>query len=276
MALPASGQITLNQVNVELGNSGTAQIGMNDAAVRDLFDDTSGQITMSQGHGKSSVSPASFVGSTTTLHSSSLNANGISGLATGDTIFFIAGNDTSLFGMGDSSDWNTMFAVGWPNAWNQQGMYEMLAYRTATGSDVGNIVGTGGSRRGSVAAGDPQPISVLGMPAFRGMGTPPSSPQYARATNSTSGNTTVQTFPSMTVADDGSTGILFTWINHRYASITTVPSGWTLAFTRNPEDGVSIAVMYKLNMSAGATGSIVSAWDRDEDSAGWGYIIPPP
>ena len=37
MALPASGQITLNQVNVELGLSGTAQIGMNDAAVRGLF-----------------------------------------------------------------------------------------------------------------------------------------------------------------------------------------------------------------------------------------------
>tara|TARA_B110000305_G_scaffold96451_1_gene108716 strand:- start:28801 stop:29748 length:948 start_codon:yes stop_codon:yes gene_type:complete len=54
MALPASGQITMNQVNVELGNSGTAQISMNDAAVRGLFDDASGQIAMSQGYGRSS------------------------------------------------------------------------------------------------------------------------------------------------------------------------------------------------------------------------------
>ena len=53
MALPASGAISLNQVNVELGNSGTAQIGMNDADVRTLFDDASGQIAMSQGYGKS-------------------------------------------------------------------------------------------------------------------------------------------------------------------------------------------------------------------------------
>lgn len=54
MALPASGQITLNQVNVELDNSGTAQIGMGDTAVRDLFGIPSGEIEMSDGYGKSS------------------------------------------------------------------------------------------------------------------------------------------------------------------------------------------------------------------------------
>lgn len=57
MALQSSGQISLNDVNVELGNSGTAQIGLGDSAVRDLFDDASGQISMSQGYGKSSFSP---------------------------------------------------------------------------------------------------------------------------------------------------------------------------------------------------------------------------
>ncbi len=53
MTLPSSGQITLNQVNVELGNSGTAQIDMNSAAVRTLFGVASGQIAMSNGYGKS-------------------------------------------------------------------------------------------------------------------------------------------------------------------------------------------------------------------------------
>ena len=52
MALPSSGQITLNQVNVELGLSGTAQIGMNDSAVRTLFGIASGEIEMSDGYGK--------------------------------------------------------------------------------------------------------------------------------------------------------------------------------------------------------------------------------
>ena len=52
MTLPASGAISLSQVNVELGLSATAQIGMNDAAVRTLFGVPSGAISMSDGYGK--------------------------------------------------------------------------------------------------------------------------------------------------------------------------------------------------------------------------------
>jgi hypothetical protein len=37
MALPASGAISLSAVNTELGLSATAQITMNDTAVRTLF-----------------------------------------------------------------------------------------------------------------------------------------------------------------------------------------------------------------------------------------------
>lgn len=54
MALPSSGAISLNDVNVELGNSGTAQIDMGSAAVRGLFGVASGAISMSNGYGKSS------------------------------------------------------------------------------------------------------------------------------------------------------------------------------------------------------------------------------
>ena len=56
MALPSSGQITLNEVNVELGNSGTAYIEMNSSAVRGLFGIASGEIEMADGHGKSNAS----------------------------------------------------------------------------------------------------------------------------------------------------------------------------------------------------------------------------
>jgi len=55
MALPSSGQITFNQVNVELDNTATAQVGLNDSAVRGLFGKSSGQISMSDGYGKSTV-----------------------------------------------------------------------------------------------------------------------------------------------------------------------------------------------------------------------------
>ena len=56
MALPASGNsISLQQVNVELGNTGTDAINMGSSAVRTLFDDASGAISMSDGFGKSNV-----------------------------------------------------------------------------------------------------------------------------------------------------------------------------------------------------------------------------
>ena len=56
MALQSSGQISLNDVNVELGNSGTAQIDMNSSDVRGLFGIASGEIEMSDGYGKANFS----------------------------------------------------------------------------------------------------------------------------------------------------------------------------------------------------------------------------
>jgi hypothetical protein len=60
MALPSSGSISLNQVNVELGNSGTATINMGSSAVRGLFDRASGSIGMGHGHGRSSCATGSW------------------------------------------------------------------------------------------------------------------------------------------------------------------------------------------------------------------------
>lgn len=52
MTLPASGAISLSQVNVELGLSSTASINMGASNVRTLFGVASGAISMSNGYGK--------------------------------------------------------------------------------------------------------------------------------------------------------------------------------------------------------------------------------
>jgi hypothetical protein len=55
MALPASGTITLSEVNVELGFNSGATITFGSSDVRGLFDVSSGTIAMSNGYGKSSA-----------------------------------------------------------------------------------------------------------------------------------------------------------------------------------------------------------------------------
>jgi hypothetical protein len=59
MSLPASGAISMNQVNVELGLGGTTSINLNQATVRTLFGVPSGAISLNDGHGKSSGPPVS-------------------------------------------------------------------------------------------------------------------------------------------------------------------------------------------------------------------------
>lgn len=63
MTLPASGAISMNQVNVELGAAGTTQRSLNDSAVRTLFGKASGQISMSDGWGKSYFTTPTTLGS---------------------------------------------------------------------------------------------------------------------------------------------------------------------------------------------------------------------
>ncbi len=142
MALPASGQISLNDVNVELGNSGTAQIDMNSAAVRGLFGIPSGEIEMSDGYGKSNAF-------TFTVSSNTQEAN-LSTLAT-------------------AAGWNGSDAVDvtissgvylWSDSTSNPGLLANVANCTIRNS--GYIIGKGGngSQYAGSSAGDA--LSVTG------------------------------------------------------------------------------------------------------------------
>lgn len=61
MALPASGQISMSQVNVELSKSATAQVALGDAAVRALAGVPAGAISLDNLHGKSSAVSVDYI-----------------------------------------------------------------------------------------------------------------------------------------------------------------------------------------------------------------------
>ena len=75
MTLPASGAISFSAVNIELGLTSTAQISLNDAAVRALFGDASGAVTMADAYGKSNTS---VPGAPTSVSASATSSSAIS------------------------------------------------------------------------------------------------------------------------------------------------------------------------------------------------------
>lgn len=61
MTLPASGLITLQDVNVELGKTANAAINLNDADVRSFLGKTAGAVSLSDAYGKTKSSSNSSI-----------------------------------------------------------------------------------------------------------------------------------------------------------------------------------------------------------------------
>jgi hypothetical protein len=134
MALPSSGQITLNQVNVELGLSGTAQIGLGDSSVRTLFGVASGQITMSNGYGKANVFTLTF-----SSHTANPDINALATAAGWD-------GSTELIVQVNSG----IYVYSTDNNPNYFGLHANVP---CTINNYGNIIGQGGIGGGSFQPG---------------------------------------------------------------------------------------------------------------------------
>ena len=152
MTLPASGQITLNQVNVELGNSGTAQIDMNSAAVRGLFDIASGEIEMSDGYGKADNFTLTISSNTTKF---AVNATATAAGWDGSTELVVKIN-TGVYVYSDLA--------------NASSSYCILADVACTINNSGNILGKGGNSSGSQTGGNAIRVTSSGVTILNNSG----------------------------------------------------------------------------------------------------------
>lgn len=179
MTLPVSpNPISLSQVNVELGLSATAQISLNDAAVRTLFGKPSGAISFSDGHGKRdrSIISHTFSGHTADAY---LNVETIPGYRAGKSDITITVNSgiylyaTSTGGAGltvvggNGSDTVTLVNNGFimgrggDGGWNSNGGSggpalsigrSITINNTNSSAYIGGGGGGGGSANSSTAA----------------------------------------------------------------------------------------------------------------------------
>lgn len=155
MALPSSGQITLNEIHVEAGGTSGTQASINDTDIRALIGKTANtQMAFSEWYGASAS--AQFVGSYGYVNASSVSgtlpiSGNISGLANGDLVVVVAGggngNDITSSDMTRISlSWSSGPGVGffyfiWAGSnptvsgQNWPGVFSINAFRNVTTLD---------------------------------------------------------------------------------------------------------------------------------------------
>jgi hypothetical protein len=137
MTLPASGAISLGQVNTELGRGATATLGLGDSAVRSLFGVGSGAIGMYSGYGKANTVYVSLTISASTRNYN-IFANRGAGYSAGRTALTLTISGGVVVGSNSISSYSLDTGSGW------------TAGDTITIVNNGYIAGMGGQGQGTI------------------------------------------------------------------------------------------------------------------------------
>lgn len=161
MTLPASGAISLSQVNVELGSAGSTTITLGQSSVRTLFGIASGAIKMSDGYGKSNRVVASATISSNTANYT-VSTDKASGYVAGKTDFTLTinsgvvvySNSTGSYALTINTSWaagdtvtiinNGVILGRGGNGNGGTGGPALLAQRAVSINNINRIAGGGG------------------------------------------------------------------------------------------------------------------------------------
>jgi len=202
---------------------------------------------------------AEFIDGTASSGVSSLSTSALSGTQAGDVYIAALMDDNYIDFIDAPSGW-----AGMTSSYPEEDSINSIQHIVASGTTSGTVEAE------HPQGGDPHVIDAIGLVAFRNIGTRPSTPS---ATISEGGSTF--NLPSMTVSEAGSTAVIIAMIDDDFASVTGVTGGYTIA-VQNGRFGGSMAIMYKLNLPVGSTGTTTGYWSSSDALYTIGYIIPPP
>jgi len=261
MALQTSGQISLNDVNVELGLGGTTQIAMAGGPVRTLFGVPSGQIAMSDGYGAANWAPSG------TLVAQGVNGGSISAQA-GDFVIASAGTlvtttsvaisgFTSIYHYNSTYNWHSSSSTYYVRARQQykiltgsettigvsmpsgSAVWQQWRFNNAINSVSVNYIDVPAAGYGNVSATHPartsQPESVMRVVSFAGYGATFSPYTYTLSPPDS----------GFTVSDTGSLGNLWS----RQLSVPTFGSVYMEASITNPATFRGLGILTTLTLT---------------------------
>ena len=156
MALPSSGSISLQQANLELGLSSTAQVSLDQSVIRNLFGISNGLISLQDGYGKAnSFSFTKTIASDTTNYNIKSDA-----LASGwDGVIALIANITINAGIVVSATDTTIPAFDTGITFPSGSSFSITNNGSILGK--GGLGGIGGTNSGNGASGS------IGGPAFK-------------------------------------------------------------------------------------------------------------
>jgi len=163
MTLPSSGTISLSQVDIEVGDSGTTICALGDTDVRALAGISTGPISLADLRGKSSASPPSLTGLSIVSNTATVPAGSVAG----DVLVLLNAGANAASGPQCPliAGWTNLGYLGFPGGGGIRAQYVIYdgTYTTVTTGASGTVLGGGlwsfkagtftGSPTGSVVSG---------------------------------------------------------------------------------------------------------------------------